>query len=47
MDNHGLPDPFEFPADDDSGWTALKKAVAGIALGTLGFAAIIFAWSLT
>ena len=24
MDNHGLPDPFEFPADDDSGWTRFK-----------------------
>ena len=45
MDNHGLPDPFEFPADDDSGWTVLKIA-AGIALGLIFFIAAI-AWSLT
>lgn len=45
MDNHGIPDEYELPAET-SGWETLAKIAAGVALGLVLFIAAI-AWSLT
>lgn len=43
MDNHGLPDEYELPAET-SGRETLAKIAAGVALGIIATIAIIAAW---
>jgi hypothetical protein len=46
MDNHGQPEEYELPADMDSGWDVLKRAVTGIVVGICLFIGAII-WSVS
>ena len=45
MDNRGLPDPFELPADNDSGWVFIFRLVSAavIALPVIVIAVAVLA----